>query len=124
MKGPKIPLERRDHEHQRVREDLEETPQLLLDLPELVAVHAEHRPEDDLQGDGKESFQQGKRLPGGPTCRVAGGHVAHDLRVGAHPFAVERGHQELALAGVRVAVEEAYRAVAHDGPKGLVPLPA
>jgi hypothetical protein len=76
-------------------------------------LDAEHRAHDHAERQRLHRGQQRERLPHRPRVDRPVGGLAHDLLVGAHPRAVERREQQLAVAHVLGAVQQQHRPLAH-----------
>ena len=107
----------------RVGRQVEEVAQGLAQrLHPGAVVDAEDGLDDDLQRDRLHPRPQLVGDAGGPAVDLARGDLGHLLAVGLHPLAVEGRQQQLALAHVRLLVEDEDAVVAEDRAQDLVAL--
>ena len=102
-----------------VEEAAQSRPQRVHPCP---VVDAEDSLEDDLQ---RYRLHPRSQLVGGagrPALDLPHGDLGHRLAVALHPLAVERRQQQLALADVRLLVEDQDRVLAEDRAQDLVAL--
>lgn len=76
--------------------------------------HAEHRPADDLEGEGAHPLAHDELLPRPPAGDLPLGHVADDVAERRHARSLERRQEQLALAQVLGSVEHEDRVPAED----------
>ncbi len=104
---PEVDLRDRQHGEPRSQRDQAGNP-----VPQpfqLRALGAEHRAQDDVQRDPHPGGQGRERRALRPCGELAPGLLLDDALVRREPAAVERGHQQLALAAVPVAGQREHR---------------
>ena len=77
-------------------------------------VNAEHDSQDHLQGELLHSRRELEWLVDRPGSDLALGDLLHERHVPAHPVAVERRKQQLALAEVIGTVEKQHGVLPHE----------
>jgi hypothetical protein len=102
-----------DHERAlgRIEHALESVPQA---VEALALLEAEDGPNDHVEGYGLHAGPDREGLPSRPALELPLGGLDDQLAVGLHPLAVEGGEHQLAMAHVRMLVEQKHGVRAHQ----------
>ena len=111
------------HERQQERRPRAELQHALRGPDHLLqtrALEAEHRPDDDAEGDVLHRLVERERHAVREGVDRVVGDVEHRLPVDLHPLSVERREKELPLPAVLLAVDHEHGAIAEQRRERLV----
>ena len=121
---PQVDLQPADQQQRAVADQLEKLDQQRAQARQPRSfLHPEHGPQDDVERNVLHPRVQRKRRLDRPVVDRPVGDFTHHGAVQPHPLAVERRHEQLALAFVPGAVEQQHRVGTQDGLEHHVGLP-